>query len=413
MKFIRLKDALQIPLNYGLNESATDDNPEWPRYIRITDFDDNNKLREDTFRSVAPEKATLCLLKKGDVLLARSGATVGKAFFFNEDMKACYAGYLIRARFNQKKVLPKYFLYVTKSIYYSEWKKRVNIQSTIQNISAERYNQYEFPCPSTTKQKKIIEYFDAKFSEIDHQVSLLTSKRDAYLRLKKSIINHAVTRGLNPNVKMKDSGIEWIGEMPEHWEVKRFKDIFAKWTTGITPDSKNSSYFESDINKGFTWVTISDLSKKHICQSDMNLSVKSIKQFIPPVTPKGALMFSFKLTVGKLAFADKGLYTNEAIASIHPCKKQCLDFHFYILPMTLYNNASENIYGAKMLNQKKIANMKMIVPPLPEQQSIAAYLDDKCAKIDTIVSNLDKQICRYADLKRSLINEVITGKRAV
>lgn len=81
--------------------------------------------------------------------------------------------------------------------------------------------------------------------------------------------------------------------------------------------------------------------------------------------------------------------------------------------MVLYNNATENIYGAKMLNQKKIANMQIIVPPLPEQHAIATYLDAKCAKIDTVVSNLDKQISRYGDLKRSLIDEVITGKRAV
>ncbi len=409
---IRLKDALQMPLSYGLNESATEDNHKWPRYIRITDFDDNNNLREDTFRSINPEKANMYSLQKGDILLARSG-TVGKAFCFNENIRACYAGYLIRARLNHAKVLPKYFLYVTKSIHYSEWKKRTNIQSTIQNISAKKYNQYEFPCPTINKQEKIIKYLDAKLSEISHQVSLLTSKRDAYLRLKKSIINNAVTRGLNPNVEMKDSGIEWIGEVPENWEVKRFKDIFTKWTTGITPDSKNTSYFEYDSNKGFTWVTISDLSEKYISQSDINLSNKSIKQFVPPITHKGSLMFSFKLSVGKLAFADKDLYTNEAIASILPNSKQCLDYHYYILPMVLYNNATENIYGAKMLNQKRIANMQMLVPPLTEQRAIAAYLDDKCSKIGTIVSNLDKQISRYGDLKRSLINEVITGKRAV
>lgn len=402
-----------MPLSYGLNESAIEDNPQWPRYIRITDFDDNNNLREDTFRSINPEKANMYSLQKGDILLARSGATVGKAFCFNESIRACYAGYLIRARLNQKKVLPKYFLYVTKSIHYSEWKKRTNIQSTIQNISAEKYNQYEFPCPTIYKQEKIIEYLDTKLSEIDHQVSILTSKRDAYLRLKKSIINHAVTHGLNPNVKMKDSGIEWIGEVPEHWEMCRFKDTFRRWTTGITPDSKNYKYFESDICKGYTWVTISDFLEKYISQSNLNLSDESIKLFMPPLSLKGSLMFSFKLSVGKIAFADKDLYTNEAIVSIPPNNGQCLEYYYYMLPNVLHENATENIYGAKMLNQKIIANMLMVVPPLPEQRAIATYLDDKCAKIDTIVSNLDKQISRYGDLKRSLIEEVITGKRAV
>lgn len=290
---------------------------------------------------------------------------------------------------------------------------RLSMTAAQPGLAVSTLNLQFIPFPPKDERIRIAKYLDKKLSEIDHQVSLLTSKRDAYLRLKKSIINHAVTHGLNPNVKMKDSGIEWIGEVPEHWEMCRFKDAFRRWTTGITPDSKNYKYFESDICKGYTWVTISDFLEKYISQSNLNLSDESIKLFMPPLSLKGSLMFSFKLSVGKIAFADKDLYTNEAIVSIPPNNGQCLEYYYYMLPNVLHENATENIYGAKMLNQKIIANMLMVVPPLPEQRTIATYLDDKCAKIDTIVSNLDKQISRYGDLKRSLIDEVITGKRAV
>ena len=290
---------------------------------------------------------------------------------------------------------------------------RLSMTAAQPGLAVSTLNLQFIPFPPKDERIRIAKYLDKRLSEIDHQVSLLTSKRDAYLRLKKSIINHAVTHGLDPNVKMKDSGIEWIGEVPEHWEMCRFKDAFRRWTTGITPDSKNYKYFESDICKGYTWVTISDFLEKYISQSSLNLSDESIKLFMPPLSLKGSLMFSFKLSVGKIAFADKDLYTNEAIVSIPPNNGQCLEYYYYMLPNVLHENATENIYGAKMLNQKIIANMLMVVPPLPEQRAIATYLDDKCAKIDTIVSNLDKQISRYADLKRSLIDEVITGKRAV
>lgn len=290
---------------------------------------------------------------------------------------------------------------------------RLSMTAAQPGLAVSTLNLQFIPFPPKDERIRIAKYLDKKLSEIDHQVSLLTSKRDAYLRLKKSIINHAVTHGLDPNVKMKDSGIEWIGEVPEHWEMCRFKDAFRRWTTGITPDSKNYKYFESDICKGYTWVTISDFLEKYISQSSLNLSDESIKLFMPPLSLKGSLMFSFKLSVGKIAFADKDLYTNEAIVSIPPNNGQCLEYYYYMLPNVLHENATENIYGAKMLNQKIIANMLMVVPPLPEQRAIATYLDDKCAKIDAIVSNLDKQISRYADLKRSLIDEVITGKRAM
>lgn len=290
---------------------------------------------------------------------------------------------------------------------------RLSMTAAQPGLAVSTLNLQFIPFPPKDERIRIAKYLDKKLSEIDLQVSILTSKRDAYLRLKKSIINHAVTHGLDPNVKMKDSGIEWIGEVPEHWEMCRFKDAFRRWTTGITPDSKNYKYFESDICKGYTWVTISDFLEKYISQSNLNLSDESIKLFMPPLSLKGSLMFSFKLSVGKIAFADKDLYTNEAIVSIPPNNGQCLEYYYYMLPNVLHENATENIYGAKMLNQKIIANMLMVVPPLPEQCAIATYLDDKCAKIDTIVSNLDKQISRYGDLKRSLIDEVITGKRAV
>ena len=406
---IRLKDALQMPLSYGLNESAIEDNPQWPRYIRITDFDDNNNLREDTFRSINPEKANMYSLQKGDILLARSGATVGKAFCFNESIRACYAGYLIRARLNQKKVLPKYFLYVTKSIHYSEWKKRTNIQSTIQNISAEKYNQYEFPCPTINKQEKIIEYLDTKLSEIDHQVSLLTSKRDAYLRLKKSIINHAVTRGLNPNVKMKDSGIEWIGEVPEHWEVKRMKDIFFE-------RKELSLTGEEDL------LSVSEFYGVARRKDKMNSDEEFESRADSLVGYKICKAHDLVINIMLAWKTGLGISDNDGIVSpayaVYEGRNIASHFYHYLLRSGMYvkefKRHSKGIIDSRLrLYNDRFNNISAIYPPLPEQRAIATYLDDKCAKIDIIVSNLDKQISRYADLKRSLIDEVITGKRAV
>lgn len=400
-----------MPLSYGLNESAIEDNPQWPRYIRITDFDDNNNLREDTFRSINPEKANMYSLQKGDILLARSGATVGKAFCFNESIRACYAGYLIRARLNQKKVLPKYFLYVTKSIHYSEWKKRTNIQSTIQNISAEKYNQYEFPCPTINKQEKIIEYLDTKLAEIDHQVAILTSKRDAYLRLKKSIINHAVTRGLDPNVKMKDSGVEWIGEVPGHWEVKRMKDI-CKLSPTIKPYEQ--------------YLYCSYLPMEGLRLDNLETSEELVSKLQGKYTPfeNGDLLIA-KVTPcfenGNIAIA-KGLtngfgFGSSEIFVIRQNKNSCTRFLFYMTLSTMFQDKACatmcGVGGLKRISPLFMKSHTIAIPPLHEQHAIATYLDDKCAKIDTIVSNLDKQISRYADLKRSLIDEVITGKRAV
>ena len=212
-------------------------------------------------------------------------------------------------------------------------------------------------------------------------------------------------------IEMKNSGIDWIGEIPAHWEVKRFKEIFRNYSTGFTPDSKDMNNFADEaIN---TWITISDLNSRVVTRSNMYLSDKAISEHMPIITPKDSLLFSFKLSIGKTAFAGKDLYTNEAIVSIPPQRHMDLRYFYYIIPSTCLNNATENIYGAKMLNQKIIANMIMLIPPIEEQQAIADYLDKKTAEIDEQISNIDKKINTYKRLKQSLIDEVVTGKRKI
>lgn len=371
-------------------------------------LDDIVYISEDIHNSMAGSR-----LKPNDVLLNITGASIGRCYYLSQDFREGNVNQHVCIIRLKKNVIPAFLYFNLISATGQKMIKSCQTGANREGLTKEELCNFAFEIPTIELQSKIVEYLNDKTSMINSNINLLNSKRDAYLHLKKSIINHAVTQGLNPEIQLKASGVDWIGEIPEHWKVLRFKDIFKTWTTGITPDSKNPQYFEFDTKNGYTWVTISDFTDKYIKQSDMNLSAKSVRKFAPAISKKGSLLFSFKLSVGKLAFAGKDLYTNEAIVSLPPTKKQHLDYFYYILPIILVNNATENIYGAKMLNQKKIANMLMIVPPLSEQQAIAAYLDEKCSKIDKIVANLEKQISLYTDLKRSLIDEVITGKRAV
>lgn len=313
-------------------------------------------------------------------------------------------------RFNQRKALNRYMFYVSETNdFQGKGCATMHGVGGLRRIDPLFMRTYEVDIPSLPVQRRIVSYLDSKTSEIDYAISLLEQKREAYTRLKASVINRAVTRGLNPNVKLKDSGVEWIGKIPEGWKVKRFKEIFTKYTTGATPNSKNVDNFEGNN----TWVTIADMTTKYVTESNLCLSDKSIKENQIPITRKGSLMFSFKLSIGKVAFASKDLFTNEAIVTLSPSKKYDLDYFYYYLPLVCDNNATENIYGAKMMNQKIIANMSFALPPLPEQRSIASYLDAECSKIDRAASIVEKQIDAYKRLKRSLINEVVTGKRKV
>jgi hypothetical protein len=226
----RLKYILAAPLKYGANEAAELDDPGLPRYVRITDIDEADGLREETFRSLPVDVASEYLLREGDVLFARSGATAGKSFLYRSSWGTCaYAGYLIRARLAGNRVRPDFVRYFTASANYWQWISSSLIQATIQNVSADKYAGLWLPLPSLDDQRHIAGFLDRETLKID---TLVAKKRMLIERLKEkrtALISRAVTRGLppeaawaaglDPHPKLKPSGIAWLGDVPAHWGV--------------------------------------------------------------------------------------------------------------------------------------------------------------------------------------------------
>lgn len=191
--FTVFKKFLSEPMQYGANEPAEECNYNDPRYIRITDIKDDGTLRDDTFKSLPLEKAKEYMLNKGDLLFARSGATVGKTFLYKEDYAACFAGYLIKARCNKNVLLPNFVFYYTLSNVYQNWKNSIFIQSTIQNIGADKYSVMPIIVPSLSEQQSIADYLDQKCSEIDELISIKQQKIEKLKDYKKSLIFECVT----------------------------------------------------------------------------------------------------------------------------------------------------------------------------------------------------------------------------
>ncbi len=168
----RLRYLVKGKLTYGANAAAEYTDPDWPRYLRITDFDQDGVLKSNTFRSLLPEVAKDYLVQPGDLLLARSGATVGKAFLVPADAgEACYAGYLIRARPHHALIEPYFLFSFTQSTGFTRWKDSTFIVSTIENISAEKYADLHVPCPPLSEQSQIIHYLDKATAAIDAAIS--------------------------------------------------------------------------------------------------------------------------------------------------------------------------------------------------------------------------------------------------
>ncbi|MEE0521555.1 MAG: restriction endonuclease subunit S [Bacteroidaceae bacterium] len=347
-------------------------------------------------------------LRKNDLVISEGGE-VGKTALWQDEIQECYIQNSVHKLTLNKECNPKFYLYFFYFLgHVGYFKSIVNLVS-IMHLTYEKLRRIEVPVPPLEVQQKMVDYLDIKLSEIDTQVSLLTSKRDAYLRLKKSIINHAVTHGLNPNVKMKDSGIEWIGEVPEHWEVKRMKDIFFE-------RKELSLTGEEDL------LSVSEFYGVARRKDKMNSDEEFESRADSLVGYKICKAHDLVINIMLAWKTGLGISDNDGIVSpayaVYEGRNIASHFYHYLLRSGMYvkefKRHSKGIIDSRLrLYNDRFNNISAIYPPLPEQRAIATYLDDKCAKIDTIVSNLNKQISRYGDLKRSLIDEVITGKRAV
>ena len=189
-----LRRLLAEPLKYGANEAAELDDPAFPRYVRITDIDDAGALREETFRSLPPEVAAPYLLEDGDVLLARSGATVGKSFLYQPNWGTCaYAGYLIRARVERRTVDARFVRYFTATSAYWAWLDSTYIQATIQNVSAERYASLTLPVPPLDEQRAIVAFLERETERVTELVGHTEAAIERLQEYRTALITAAVT----------------------------------------------------------------------------------------------------------------------------------------------------------------------------------------------------------------------------
>ena len=202
--------------------------------------------------------------------------------------------------------------------------------------------------------------------------------------------------------EMKDSGIEWIGKIPADWKVSTIKREY-EFQTGWTPDTTHEEYFRGEN----IWVNISDIKSKIIYDSEKHISDEAVQSSSMNISPKGSLLYAFKLSVGAVTICGNDMYTNEAIATFLPGKNN-LHFLYYIAPIFIIKNANENIYGAKLLNQNLIKNAKIVMPPLAVQERIANYLDRKCSQIDAIIARQQEVIEKLKAYKLSVISEAVT-----
>lgn len=342
----------------------------------------------------------------GDVLLNITGASIGRCFYTSDDFKGGNVNqHVCIIRPNQKIVKPAFLHYLLISDKGQMYIDLSQTGANRQGLTIEEIRNFSFDIPLINDQQRIVDYLDKKLVAIDHRLEVLEKEKDAYARLKKSVINQAVTCGLNPDVALKDSGIDWIGMMPKHWAVKRVKDV-CKVVCGATPKD-NQLYWDGDI----IWISPSDMTEfGEIEKGARTITYDGYQSCGTTLVPKNSIIMSTRAPIGKTNIALNEMCTNQG------CK--CLtskSLHMRYMLYTIWSK-KDNFQALGRgttfieLSTKDLSLFYLALPPLSEQQAIATYLDEKCAKIDTAIDNINKQIDASKRLKKAIINEAIGGK---
>lgn len=357
------------------------------------------------------ECSALKLFDKNSVVIAMYGATIGKLgiiTFPTTTNQACCVMSCSKSLYN------KYLFYVLYSA--RDYILTLSYGAGQPNISQETMKSFKLCCPDVVEQQKIADYLDKKCGEIDKVVETEKSVIEKLKEYKQSIITEAVTKGLDKSVPLKDSSIEWIGKIPQHWEVRKLKK-----TINLIADIDH--YMPNTTDTGYSYLMTGDLKDiaskidfencKHISDSDY----KDLSKKIHPVLDD--VIFARYATIGTVCYVDiqKDFLVSYFCLTIRPNSEKLFGkfLYYYLISDTFKIEVSQYINSNTQSNVglDSLQKVYMVLPNKTEQQQIAEYLDNKCSEIDKAIADKEQVIKKFTEYKKSLIYECVTGKRKV
>lgn len=341
----------------------------------------------------------------GDILITTRGS-IGKVAIVPDDapkgiLHPCIIKFVIDDNIINKKILK--YLFNNTNVIQEQIKQKSN-STTIDVIYSYNLKEIVLPLPPLAEQHKIADFLDAKCSKIDALKKDITAQIEILEQYKKSVITEAVTKGLNPDVKMKDTGIEWIGEIPEHWKIQKGKYILeylekpVKETDGVITCFRDGEVTlrSKRREEGFT------ISEKEIGYQGIDVG--------------DLVVHGMDGFAGSIGISDSRGKASPVLNVLD--SKQNKKYLMYYLRSMAYGDVFLALAtGIRVrscdLRWNKLANLPYPIPPIDEQNQIVAYIDSTLSKTNLIITAKKQQLAKLEDYKKSLIYEYVTGKKQV
>ena len=362
----------------------------------------------------APEnKIKQNLVKKGDLIFLPSSETyedLGLSALVNEELEnTSFSYHVINFRISPD-MNHEFKKYLTNNNFVLNQFAREGQGTTRKIIGRNVFRNIKVAIPPIEEQTAIANYLDQKTTQVDD----LIAKKERLIQLleeeRTAIINQAVTKGIFPNVPMKDSGIEWLGEIPAHWELWKISHAFKRIGSGTTPESGNPLYHE---NGTINWLNTGDLNDGEVVSCNKKITEQAMIDYTSlKLFPAGSLVMAmYGATIGKTGIIKFDTTTNQACCVF--CEGDIIDLKFL---QYWFLAKKENIInlaiggGQPNISQNILKDIRVSCPSLSEQFSIVQYLEIRTKELDLIVAKAYQEIELLKEYKTALISDVVTGK---
>lgn len=372
-----------------------------------------------TMKGVVPQLETAAktdahddrkLVRKGDFAINSRSDRRGSCGIADRDGSVSLINTILAPR---TKMNPDYYNWLFHSTSFADefYRWGHGIVDDLWTTRWQEMKKIDVPVPSYEEQAQIASTLETECTKVDALIANQEAQIEKLKVYKQSLIAEIVTKGLDSNVPMKDSGVEWIGLIPKHWNTIATKYLF-RIESGATPKSENPEYFDGDI----PWITPADYKTEEVFVfgGRRNISELGLKSCSTTLIPKGSLIFSKRAPIGAVAINAEELCTNQGCLSCIPKTEDIVKYYYYVM-----SGCTEqyNLLGSgttfKEISATNFANFVLPNPSVSEQEEMVAYLDEKCSKVDRLIAIKNAKIDKLNKYKKSLIYEYVTGKKEV
>lgn len=380
-------------------------------FVSVTDVGINNinffdakKITETDYLRLVKEG---CKPAVNDVLLTKDG-TIGRACIVTEDMPDFVILSSLGLITPNKEISSHFLYYYLVSGINVDQMNSVIHGSALKRMTINKINDLILTFPDFYEQEKIAFFLDHETAKIDSLIAKQEKLIELLKEKRQAVISHAVTKGLNPDVAMKDSGVEWLGQVPEHWIVKSYRHASKIYRGKFGHRPRNDPAF---YDGEYPFIQTGDVARagKYITSYSQTLNEKGKE--VSQLFPKGTLMMAIAANIGDLAILGFEAYAPDSVVGFKPNQDIDLEFLRYSFKAALPALEQTSTQSTQAnLNVERIGAVQGVFPSLNDQQEIVGYLDDMLNKYSVIEKEMHKAIELLQERRTALISSAVTGK---